>query len=115
VVSGGLACIAGALLLARALPGFRRQRALGPGEGGPEAGSPDAGRPGQSETGVPGEVGVLDEVGLADSAGDAQLETAVTTASADGLDQRHTTTTLANSINSGVSHLYRIKIRYNFL
>jgi len=26
VVSGGLACIAGALLLARALPGFRRQR-----------------------------------------------------------------------------------------
>jgi Transmembrane secretion effector len=38
VVSGGLACIAGALLLARALPGFRRQRALGPGEGEPEAG-----------------------------------------------------------------------------
>jgi Transmembrane secretion effector len=27
VVSGGLACIVGALLLARALPGFRRQRA----------------------------------------------------------------------------------------
>ena len=26
VVSGGVACIAGALLLARALPGFRRQR-----------------------------------------------------------------------------------------
>jgi hypothetical protein len=26
VVSGGLACIAGALLLARVLPGFRRQR-----------------------------------------------------------------------------------------
>ncbi len=36
VVSGGLACIAGALVLARALPGFRRQRVLGPGEGGPE-------------------------------------------------------------------------------
>lgn len=32
VVSGGLACIAGALVLARALPGFRRQRVLGPGE-----------------------------------------------------------------------------------
>jgi hypothetical protein len=26
VVSGGLACIAGALMLARLLPGFRRQR-----------------------------------------------------------------------------------------
>jgi hypothetical protein len=26
VVSGGLACIAGALVLARLLPGFRRQR-----------------------------------------------------------------------------------------
>ena len=26
VVSGGLACIAGALVLARVLPGFRRQR-----------------------------------------------------------------------------------------
>jgi hypothetical protein len=35
VVSGGLACIAGALLLARLLPGFRRQRA---GDGQP----PDA-------------------------------------------------------------------------
>jgi MFS family permease len=31
VVSGGLACIAGALLLARALPGFRRQR-MDPGQ-----------------------------------------------------------------------------------
>ena len=31
VVSGGLACIAGALLLARALPGFRRQTAM-PGQ-----------------------------------------------------------------------------------
>jgi MFS family permease len=30
VVSGGLACIAGALLVARLLPGFRRQRATGP-------------------------------------------------------------------------------------
>ena len=29
VVSGGLACIAGALLLARLLPGFRRQRMAG--------------------------------------------------------------------------------------
>jgi hypothetical protein len=28
VVSGGLACIVGALLLARALPGFRRQSTL---------------------------------------------------------------------------------------
>jgi Transmembrane secretion effector len=37
VVSGGLACIAGALVLARALPGFRRQRVLGPGESEPEA------------------------------------------------------------------------------
>jgi hypothetical protein len=32
VVSGGLACIAGALLLARLLPGLRRQRA---GDGQP--------------------------------------------------------------------------------
>ena len=31
VVSGGLACIAGALLLARLLPGFRRQR-MEPGQ-----------------------------------------------------------------------------------
>ncbi|HEX4062212.1 MAG TPA: MFS transporter [Streptosporangiaceae bacterium] len=30
VISGGLACIAGALLLARLLPGFRRQRAASP-------------------------------------------------------------------------------------
>jgi MFS family permease len=43
VVSGGLACIAGALVLARALPGFRRQRVLGPGESEPEAGQPQAG------------------------------------------------------------------------
>ena len=28
VVSGGLACVAGALILARLLPGFRRQQAL---------------------------------------------------------------------------------------
>jgi hypothetical protein len=41
VVSGGLACIAGALLLARPLPGFRRQRTdpdhhslVAPAEGG---------------------------------------------------------------------------------
>jgi predicted MFS family arabinose efflux permease len=66
VVSGGLACIAGALLLARALPGFRRQRVLGPGEGEPEAGMADntdepggatgAGRSTQSGAGVSGEV-----------------------------------------------------------
>jgi MFS family permease len=31
VISGGLACIVGALLLARLLPGFRRQRAAPPG------------------------------------------------------------------------------------
>jgi hypothetical protein len=30
VISGGLACIAGALLLARLLPGFRHQRAAPP-------------------------------------------------------------------------------------
>jgi len=33
VVSGGLACIAGALVLARLLPGFRRQR-MDPGGAG---------------------------------------------------------------------------------
>jgi hypothetical protein len=50
VVSGGLACIAGALLLARALPGFRRQRALGPGEVlGPGEGEPEAGMAGDAE------------------------------------------------------------------
>ena len=36
VVSGGLACIAGALVLARVLPGFRRQR-IDPGHHGPVA------------------------------------------------------------------------------
>ena len=36
VVSGGLACIAGALLLARLLPGFRRQR-MEPGHHDPVA------------------------------------------------------------------------------
>lgn len=66
VVSGGLACIAGALLLARALPGFRRQRALGPGEGGPEpgmAGETGAGAEvlGEAETGV---TGVTREAGM---------------------------------------------------
>jgi hypothetical protein len=40
VVSGGVACIAGALVLARALPGFRRQRVVGPGESEPEADVP---------------------------------------------------------------------------
>jgi MFS family permease len=35
VVSGGLACIIGALLLARALPGFRRQLAPAPGSPAP--------------------------------------------------------------------------------
>jgi MFS family permease len=51
VVSGGLACIAGALVLARALPGFRRQR-IEPGqheaaaaEGSPTKGSPAEGSP----------------------------------------------------------------------
>ena len=44
VVSGGLACVAGALILARLLPGFRRQRALphpdAPAEGtAPEPGA----------------------------------------------------------------------------
>jgi hypothetical protein len=36
VVSGGLACIAGALLLARLMPGFRQQRASADHHG-PEA------------------------------------------------------------------------------
>jgi len=58
VVSGGLACIAGALLLARALPGFRRQRALGPGEGGPEAEM-------AGEAEVLGGAGALGEAGAA--------------------------------------------------
>jgi predicted MFS family arabinose efflux permease len=51
VVSGGLACIAGALVLARVLPGFRRQRTE-PGqheatatEGSPTKGSPTEGSP----------------------------------------------------------------------
>ena len=39
VVSGGLACIAGALLLARLLPGFRRQRMEPAGSGPPGEGS----------------------------------------------------------------------------
>jgi hypothetical protein len=37
VVSGGLACIVGALLLARALPGFRHQRARAADEPAPGA------------------------------------------------------------------------------
>jgi hypothetical protein len=57
VISGGLACIAGALLLARLLPGFRHQRtpqhprlsgaaAAGtPAAGAPAAGAPSAGAP----------------------------------------------------------------------
>jgi MFS family permease len=64
VVSGGLACIAGALVLARALPGFRRQRVLGPGEGGPEgvgerdqeAGDPGAAREGGPDAAREGDV-----------------------------------------------------------
>jgi MFS family permease len=47
IVSGGLACIVGALLLARALPGFRRQRATtagqGTGDGDPAAADCDPG------------------------------------------------------------------------
>jgi hypothetical protein len=64
VVSGGLACIAGALVLARALPGFRRQRVLGPGEGAPEgvwerdqeAGDPGAAREGGPDAAREGDV-----------------------------------------------------------
>ncbi len=47
VVSGGLACIAGALVLARVLPGFRRQR-MEPGQHGPVAPGEDE-RPGWAE------------------------------------------------------------------
>jgi predicted MFS family arabinose efflux permease len=70
VVSGGLACIAGALLLARALPGFRRQRALGPGEGGPEAGmageaGTEAGVLAEAEAEVLGETEMIGETGAA--------------------------------------------------
>src|SRR2546423_9179905 len=43
VVSGGLACISGALLLARALPGLPRQPGLGSRERRPEAGEGWAG------------------------------------------------------------------------
>jgi len=43
VVSGGLACIAGALLLARLLPGFRHQRiSAGPAQDPPMPGAPPA-------------------------------------------------------------------------
>jgi transmembrane secretion effector len=72
VVSGGLACIAGALVLARALPGFRRQRVLGSGsgsgsgsgEGGPQAGvSEGAEEPGVA--GLPREAGLAEEASLA--------------------------------------------------
>jgi hypothetical protein len=55
VVSGGLACIAGALVLARALPGFRRQQVLGPGESEPEA---------TGEGGAPGHAPTLTDAGL---------------------------------------------------
>jgi MFS family permease len=69
VVSGGLACIAGALLLARALPGFRRQRVLGPGEAG-EARSGTAGATREAGAGVAGEAGAIREAG-AGAAGEA--------------------------------------------
>lgn len=42
VVSGGLACVAGALVLARLLPGFRRQRATPPSSQTAEAAAPGA-------------------------------------------------------------------------
>jgi hypothetical protein len=51
VVSGGLACIAGALVLARLLPGFRQQRTPEhsgvPGVPGQQARVDGTGRPGQ--------------------------------------------------------------------
>ena len=58
VVSGGLACIAGAVVLARLLPGFRGQRtpasddAAPPDDAGPLARTSDPAEP--SEQGVPG-------------------------------------------------------------
>jgi hypothetical protein len=74
VVSGGLACIAGALVLARALPGFRRQRVLGPGEGGPE-GAWEREQDDAREGDVPGDArpagSVPDGAGLPDGAGEA--------------------------------------------
>jgi Transmembrane secretion effector len=52
VVSGGLACIAGALVLARALPGFRHQRmdpsrhhTAGPDPAGADSAAPDPAAP----------------------------------------------------------------------
>jgi Transmembrane secretion effector len=64
VVSGGLACIAGALVLARALPGFRRQRVAGPA--GSEPG------PAGSEPGDVGPAGSApDGAGFPDGAGEA--------------------------------------------
>lgn len=64
VVSGGLACVAGALLVARLLPGFRRQRAVVadaepvelPGTAG-AAGTGAAGAPGTAEPAAPDAVG----------------------------------------------------------
>ena len=62
VVSGGLACVAGALVLARLLPGFRQQRTpagagpgVGPGPAGVGPGPADAG-PGPADAG-PGPAG----------------------------------------------------------
>jgi hypothetical protein len=65
VVSGGLACIAGALLVARLLPGFRHQRAVvADAETVELPGTP--GVPGTS--GVPG---TADAAGIAGPASDA--------------------------------------------
>jgi MFS family permease len=52
VVSGGLACIAGALLVARLLPEFRHQRSVLPGQadGAGEPGEPGAAEPALGET-----------------------------------------------------------------
>ena len=72
VVSGGLACIVGAVLLARTLPGFRRQRMTGPGDGsdlGDGSGSGDGSGEGELGLGLGVEAGLGPEAGVGSETG----------------------------------------------
>jgi predicted MFS family arabinose efflux permease len=82
VVSGGIACIAGAVLLARMLPGFRRQHTPGVSAAGPD--SMGGGLPGRLARGgwpragsawpVRGPVGVGGSVGSSEGGGAVSVE-----------------------------------------
>jgi hypothetical protein len=77
VVSGGLACIVGALLVARLLPGFRNQRVpavTGSGKDGAEATEMARAAGSAEATGAARAAGAAEEARLLPGAGDVETD-----------------------------------------